>query len=83
MNTLHRPVAELSELPAGAWFTPQEAADYIRISKIALAVRRSKGQGNIKYSKRGNLVRYRKRDLDEHLEGSAVAWSNTHKKPSN
>lgn len=54
--------------PADGWMSTVEAADYLQRTQKTLSNWRSAGEGP-PYSKRSNVVRYRKADLDEWLEG--------------
>lgn len=64
-----KPKPELPSVkPADAWMTSEEAAEYLQRTQKTLANWRSAGEGP-SYSKRSNVVRYRKADLDAWLEG--------------
>jgi excisionase family DNA binding protein len=50
------------------WLTPEEAAERLRVSRRTLQALRSSGEGP-RYSKRGQIVRYRADDVDEWMAG--------------
>jgi excisionase family DNA binding protein len=51
--------------------TPEEVADYLRLTKQALADLRSSGKGP-SYTHVGRLVRYRKSEVERYLEDNTV-----------
>lgn len=53
-------------------FTPQEAAEYLGLSIQTLAGYRCKKSRNIPYIKMGKVIRYKKSDLDDHLESCTI-----------
>ena len=53
------------------YFTPKEAAEFLRTSTSTLAKRRLNGDGP-KYCRIGRAIRYLKSDLDEYMARSRV-----------
>ena len=53
------------------YFTPHEAAEYLRTSVSTLAKRRLYGEGP-KFCRIGRAIRYRRADLDEFMARSRV-----------
>jgi hypothetical protein len=50
------------------WFAPFEAASYLRLEVQTLANYRCRG-GGPRFSRRGRVVRYRRADLDNWMNG--------------
>lgn len=60
-------ITEKLKLPiVSPWLTPEDAADYLRLSKRGLEDMRAKGSGP-KFCKVDRVVRYHRGDLDQWL----------------
>lgn len=59
-----------SDLPhQTVWMSPDEAAQYLRLSRRGLEQMRARAAGP-RYSKVGRIVRYKRVDLDRWLDGN-------------
>ncbi|AGH50185.1 hypothetical protein G432_12320 [Sphingomonas sp. MM-1] len=64
-----RHLADLPPRRVSPWFTPDDAADYLRLTRRGLEDMRAKGTGPRFHKVNDRVVRYHVRDLDAWLLG--------------